>query len=306
MCLKNSGLPLARPLFSLEENAWNIWSPAKTGPSPSRRGCGGSGRKRRRCCAASPPRRVTLFVVSVICMNLLANKTLVQTEWLALDGGILVSWLSFLCMDVITKHFGPRASNRVAVLAAGVNLLTCLIFYIASIIPSNAADYTALNGILGGTWFILLGSTVAFLASAALNNFLNWAIGSAFRKNSGRPGRLCRAHLYLHLHRPVRGQLPLFRHRLHALRAHLLGRLPLDALAVRHVRADRRGGRGADGDRLLALRLPGGAGGGRPWAWAGNTSNPPGGTANERHCSPARPAASAAPSRGAFWTGATT
>lgn len=130
-----------------------------------------------------PATAVTLFVVSVICMNLLANKTLVQTEWLALDGGILVSWLSFLCMDVITKHFGPRASNRVAVLAAGVNLLTCLIFYIASIIPSNAADYTALNGILGGTWFILLGSTVAFLASAALNNFLNWAIGSAFRKN---------------------------------------------------------------------------------------------------------------------------
>ena len=130
-----------------------------------------------------PATAVTLFVVSVICMNLLANKTLVQTEWLALDGGILVSWLSFLCMDVITKHFGPRASNRVAVLAAGVNLLTCLIFYIASIIPSNAADYTALNGILGGTWFILLGSTVAFLASAALNNFLNWLIGSAFRKN---------------------------------------------------------------------------------------------------------------------------
>lgn len=130
-----------------------------------------------------PATAVSLFVVSVICMNLLANKTLVQTEWIALDGGILVSWLSFLCMDVITRHFGPRASNRIAVLAAAVNLLTCLIFYIASIIPSNAADYTALNGILGGTWFILLGSTVAFLASAALNNFLNWSIGRAFRKN---------------------------------------------------------------------------------------------------------------------------
>ena len=102
-----------------------------------------------------PATAVTLFVVSVICMNLLANKTLVQTQWLALDGGILISWLSFLCMDVITRHFGPRASNRIAVLAAGVNLLTCLIFYIASIIPSSAADYTALNGILGGTWFIL-------------------------------------------------------------------------------------------------------------------------------------------------------
>ncbi|HIS03854.1 MAG TPA: VUT family protein [Candidatus Pullichristensenella avicola] len=143
-----------------------------------------------------PATAVSLFVVSVICMNLLANKTLVQTEYLALDGGILISWLSFLCMDVITKRFGPRASNRIAVLAAGVNLLTCLIFYIASIIPSNAADYTALNGILGGTWFILLGSTVAFLASAALNNFLNWLIGSAFRKNpDGRAAFAARTYI---------------------------------------------------------------------------------------------------------------
>ncbi|MBQ7810490.1 MAG: VUT family protein, partial [Clostridia bacterium] len=62
-------------------------------------------------------------------------------------------------------------------------MLTCLIFYVASIIPSNANDYTALNNILGGTWFILLGSTVAFLISAVINNLLNWLIGKAFRKN---------------------------------------------------------------------------------------------------------------------------
>ena len=91
-----------------------------------------------------------------------------------------VAALELACVVFYVAGDGWRS---LAVLAAGVNLLTCLIFYIASIIPSNAADYTALNGILGGTWFILLGSTVAFLASAALNNFLNWAIGSAFRKN---------------------------------------------------------------------------------------------------------------------------
>ncbi len=130
-----------------------------------------------------PATVVSLFVVSVICMNLLANKTLVQTDWIALDGGILISWLSFMCMDIITKHFGPKASNKIAVLASAINLLTCIIFYIASIIPSKADDYTALNGILGGTWFILLGSTVAFLASAVINNGLNWAIGKVFRKN---------------------------------------------------------------------------------------------------------------------------
>ncbi len=130
-----------------------------------------------------PATVVTLFVVSVICMNLLANKTLLQLDWIALDGGILISWLSFMCMDIITKHFGPRASNRISILAAGINLLTCLIFLVASIIPSNANDYTAFDGIFGGTWFILLGSTVAFLSSAVINNLLNFSIGKLFKKN---------------------------------------------------------------------------------------------------------------------------
>lgn len=126
---------------------------------------------------------VTLFVVSVICMNLLANKTLLQLDWIALDGGILVSWLSFMCMDIITKHLGPRASNRITLLAAGINLLTCLIFFVAASIPSNAGDYGVFDSIFGGTWFILLGSTVAFLCSGVINNLLNFAIGSMFKKN---------------------------------------------------------------------------------------------------------------------------
>ena len=36
-----------------------------------------------------PATVVTLFVVSVITMNLLANKTLLQLDWIALDGGIV-------------------------------------------------------------------------------------------------------------------------------------------------------------------------------------------------------------------------
>jgi uncharacterized integral membrane protein (TIGR00697 family) len=143
-----------------------------------------------------PATVVTLFVVSVICMNLLANKTLLQLPWIALDGGILISWLSFMCMDMITKHFGPGASNRISVLACGINLLTCLIFFIAAAIPSNAGDYTAFDGIFGGTWFILLGSTVAFLTSALLNNTLNWLIGRCFRKHpNGKLAYAMRAYV---------------------------------------------------------------------------------------------------------------
>ena len=48
-----------------------------------------------------------LFVVSIVSMNLLANKSIdTGTTWLALDCGIIFSWLVFLLMDVVTKRFG--------------------------------------------------------------------------------------------------------------------------------------------------------------------------------------------------------
>ncbi len=138
---------------------------------------------------------VALFTVSVVTMNILANKTICQSGWLAIDGGILVSWLSFLCMDIVTKAFGPRAATKLSVFAIGVNLLVCLIFFVVSIIPTET-DYTAFNSIIGGTWFILLSSTVAFLFSAFVNNFLNWSIGKLFRKNpDGKLAYVTRSYL---------------------------------------------------------------------------------------------------------------
>ena len=138
---------------------------------------------------------VALFTVSVVTMNILASKTIYQSGWLAIDGGILVSWLSFLCMDIVTKTFGPRAATKLSVFAIGVNLLVCLIFFVVSIIPTET-DYTAFNSIIGGTWFILLSSTVAFLFSAFVNNFLNWSIGKLFRKNpDGKLAYVTRSYL---------------------------------------------------------------------------------------------------------------
>ena len=125
---------------------------------------------------------VALFVVSVIAMNILANKTILQVEYLALDGGILISWLSFLSMDIVTKHFGPRAATRLSIFAMIINLLLCLIFYLVSIIPTSE-NYSAFNTIIGGTWFILLSSAIAFLVSAIINNFLNYSTGKTFKNN---------------------------------------------------------------------------------------------------------------------------
>lgn len=144
-------------------------------------------------CIPSPV--VALFVISVIAMNILANKTIYQNEFIALDGGILISWLSFLSMDIVTKHFGPKASIRMSLFAIAVNLLTCLIFFLASIIPTTY-DYSAFNTIIGGTWFILLSSTIAFLCSAIINNVMNYAIGKIFKSNpDGRLAFITRSYV---------------------------------------------------------------------------------------------------------------
>ena len=138
---------------------------------------------------------VAFFVVSVIAMNILANKTIFQNEYLAIDGGILVSWISFLSMDIVTKHFGPKSSTKMSIFAIFVNLLTCLIFFIVSIIPTKE-DYAMFNQIIGGTWFILLSSTIAFLCSAIINNFLNFLIGKMFKNNpDGKLAYITRSYI---------------------------------------------------------------------------------------------------------------
>ena len=137
---------------------------------------------------------VVLFILSVFSMNLLANKSIdIPVDWLALDCGIVVSWFAFFTMDILTKHFGPKAATEITVLAIVVNLFFCLLLYIGSVIPGawgeafGAGDEAAVNGALnktfGGTWYVVVGSTAAFLVAAVVNNLSNYGIGKLFKKN---------------------------------------------------------------------------------------------------------------------------
>ena len=140
-----------------------------------------------------PASTVTLFIVSVIMMNLLANKELISLPWLALDCGFAVSWVSFLCMDMVCKRFGARASIMVSVMALGVNLAVSLVFWLLTLTPGMWGAYydtglfevnDALNATIGGTWYVVLGSTCAMLTSSVVNSLLNQAIGRLEHKNT--------------------------------------------------------------------------------------------------------------------------
>ena len=50
----------------------------------------------------------TFFCISVVLMNLMANKTIIDVKIVALDGGFLLSWIPFLCMDILFIVFKKK------------------------------------------------------------------------------------------------------------------------------------------------------------------------------------------------------
>lgn len=139
-----------------------------------------------------PSMLMVFFCVSVILMNLLANKEFsTGIEWLALDCGFTMSWLSSLCTDMITKRFGPKATIKLSLIAMSVNLFVCGMLKIVSIAPGNWGEFytfgeesinLALNNTFGGTWYVLLGSTIAFVVSSIVDAILNYEIGKMIKK----------------------------------------------------------------------------------------------------------------------------
>lgn len=132
-----------------------------------------------------PSLALTLFVVSVIMMNLLANKELLTLKYFALDCGFALSWISFLCMDMICKRFGAKAAAKISILALAINLLATLIFKILSLTPGMWGEFystgmievnDALNTTFGGSWYVVFGSSVAILCSSICNSTINHII----------------------------------------------------------------------------------------------------------------------------------
>ena len=138
-----------------------------------------------------PPALTILFLLAVIAMNFLARYTVLSLPYLALNAGIFVSWVTFLYMDVVTRHYGARAANILSLLAVAANL----VYTVVCLVISRIGSYPALDSFVGGQWSILLASTIAYIASALTNNYLNVLIGRWFRKNpDGKAAFMARSY----------------------------------------------------------------------------------------------------------------
>ena len=128
---------------------------------------------------AVPKSVVILFCLVVVGMNILAQYQMVSLPFLAINYGITISWIAFLILDIVTKHFGAKASNYISILAISINTVVGLIFYLISIFIHNPyIDIFAFNA-----WSIMIASTIAFIISSFANNYVNAFIGKKIKKN---------------------------------------------------------------------------------------------------------------------------
>ena len=155
------------------------------------------------------PLIMTLFVLSVVLMNLLANKSIDLSwvpgnngsyPWLALDCGLFVSWLAFFSMDNIVRRFGPKASTKMTLVAVFINVVVCGVFLFAGTVGGEwGASYEfdgqineALNSTIAGTWYVLLGSTIAFITSAVVHGITSYTVSKLFKdKESLKAYAIC-------------------------------------------------------------------------------------------------------------------
>lgn len=149
-----------------------------------------------------------LFILSVVSMNLLANKSIFNLPWLASTAGIFMSWISFLCMDAVCKRFGAKAATILNTVAMIITLLATVAYMLIVKIPGVwAASYSAtspevasainegLDATFSSAWYIVIGSAIAMYLGGLVNSITNKFIGKKVDKNDTYGGFAVRSFL---------------------------------------------------------------------------------------------------------------
>ena len=134
---------------------------------------------------------VGLSVVTTVLMNLLANKTLYSDGvYLSIDCGLMVSWVMFLVMDIVTQRYGGKASFAVTIFDVIVALGMSGIMVGVAAIPESAVSgwfqteeaAATLNGLVGNNYLVILVSLFAYVCSSGVDIISNLTIGKLFNK----------------------------------------------------------------------------------------------------------------------------
>ena len=148
---------------------------------------------------------LALITVSMILMNVLANKAILElpipntdTYWLIQDAGVTLSWVGFLAGDLLTKNFGAKNAIRVNLTALIISLFVSAMLALVGVIPGtwspefNYADPEvakavgdSINQVMGNVWYVILGSAAASACGIVLNTISQDLILKKIEKKHG-------------------------------------------------------------------------------------------------------------------------
>lgn len=81
----------------------------------------------------------------------------------SIDGGTLVYPITFTLRDLVHKQLGKRAARTLILLAAALNVVMALFFWLISVLPADTSvgAQVEFNTVLGPVWRIVFASIVA-------------------------------------------------------------------------------------------------------------------------------------------------
>lgn len=122
-------------------------------------------------------------VSAMLLMNILASKCLFSFRFLAIDAGIIVSWIAFAASDAVLQIYGKRAADRLALTGSIFGFIGAAVLLLAVQIPGiwrvgNISEEAAnaIDFVVGSTFFTVLASSFAVFCGMLLNNLLHFII----------------------------------------------------------------------------------------------------------------------------------
>ena len=135
------------------------------------------------------------FADSII-QNILAVKMFGTSSLNICDGGVIISWLVFACMDIITEVLGKKTAIKYFTIASVLNLFFTLTFLLVIAIPGNDEEMSNVFAtMLGTNWRIVIASIVAFWLGNYINTFIMYIMKVKSKDNNKNVSFIFRAIL---------------------------------------------------------------------------------------------------------------
>lgn len=121
---------------------------------------------------------MAIYAVFTVVQNLFEMKTLGTTKFSFAGGGIMLSWATFMIMDITTEVFGKKATMKVYTFAGLLNLFIVLLAQIVIAIPGV---YPEQNAAFAQIFSNGIRTALSSFAAFWFGNFVNMQIMVAMK-----------------------------------------------------------------------------------------------------------------------------